>query len=72
MYDTHDDAQPSADENLTRDAVKHLGGGKAVTTLEIADEFGITRIGANSRLIRATKAGLVVRVARAEWLACGA
>jgi len=49
-----------------------LGGGKAVTTLEIADEFGITRIGANSRLIRASEAGLVVRVARAEWLPCGA
>ena len=46
-----------------------LGATGAVTTLEIADEFGITRIGANSRLIRAAEAGLVVRVARAEWVA---
>ncbi len=57
---------------ITRYAVWRQGGGTAVTTLEIADEFGITRIGANFRLIRAAEAGLVVRVVRAEWLAYGA
>ncbi len=69
---TASDIEPPSTAEVTQDAVKRLGGGQAVTTLEIADELGITRIGANSRLMRAAEAGLVVRVARAEWVVCGA